>query len=261
MVAEGTTFMGGALRGGAVVCGPMAARVGLRGVAPIRKPPPMADADDEEHALAHRDETAVATADAYEREYMKGEGLVLYRDKQRTPWPMTALLGGLGVVSLLPLLLGAPGAWLSAVITLPLLFVVWVLMGVLRVTVSQGAVDVQYGVFGPKIPIAAIESVAPTEYKWTTVGGWGIRRGPGGSWVYNMPGDGGRAVKIDWRDAKGRRKVTLIGSRDHHALARAIAQARRALPGGGGAPAVEGDGSRGRLRASEPEREGEGEGK
>lgn len=188
------------------------------------------DADDEERALARRDETGLAAGDAYERKYMKGEGLVLYRDKQRTPWQMTALLGGAGLVSLLPVLMGAPGAWLGVVLTLPVLFLVWVLMGVLRVTVSQGTVDVQYGLFGPKIPIAAIEAVAPTEYKWTTVGGWGIRRGPGGSWVYNMPGDGGRAVRIEWRDAKGKRKVTLIGSKHHRELAKTIEQARRALP-------------------------------
>lgn len=196
------------------------------------------DADDEERALARRDETGLAGADAYEREYMKGEGLVLYRDKQRSPWQMTALLGGIGIVSLLPVLAGAAGAWISAAFTLPVLFLVWVLMGVLRVTVSQGTVDVQYGLFGPKIPIAAIEAVAPTEYKWTTVGGWGIRRGPGGSWVYNMPGDGGRAVRIEWRDAKGKRKVTMIGSKHHLELAKTIERARRALPGRGELPAA-----------------------
>jgi hypothetical protein len=192
----------------------------------------MADTEDEERALARRDEVGLATADPYEREYMKGEGLVLYRAKQRTPWQMTALLAAVGIVSLLPVIVGAPGAWLSAMMTLPVLFLVWALFAVLRVTVSQGTVDIQYGLFGPKIPIAAIEAVAPTEYKWTTVGGWGIRRGPGGSWVYNMPGDRGRAVRIEWRDAKGRRKVTLVGSKDHHELAKVIERARRALPAG-----------------------------
>jgi hypothetical protein len=191
----------------------------------------MAEPEDGDRALARRDETAVATADAYEREYMKGEGLVLYRAKQRTPWPMTALMAAVGLGSLIPVLVGAPGAWISAITTLPILFVVWALFAVLRVTVSQGNVNIQYGLFGPTIPIAAIEAVAPTQYKWTTVGGWGIRRGPGGSWVYNMPGDQGRAVRIEWRDAKGRRRVTLVGSKDHLELAKTIEKARRALPG------------------------------
>lgn len=219
----------------------------------------MADTDDEERALARPDEVGMAVADPYERKYMQGEGMVLYRAKQRMPWQMLALLGGLGLTAVVPLLLGVPLAWVNLLTTLPILVVVWVLFAVLRVTVSQGAVDVQYGVFGPKIPIAAIESVAPVEYKWTTVGGWGIRRGPGGSWVYNMPGDKGRAVKIEWRDAKGRRKVTLIGSKDHHTLAKAIASARHALPGGGEVGALGGAGPRGQLRAGAPEREGEGE--
>ena len=213
-------------------------------------------ADDDEQALARRDEAGVVAADAYERKYMQGEGLVLYRAKQRTPWQMTALLAAAGVVSVFPVLIGAAGAWISAAISLSLLFLIWVLMGVLRVTVSEGAIDIQYGLFGPRIPIAAIESAEPIEYKWTTVGGWGIRRGPGGSWVYNMPGDGGHAVRVEWRDAKGRRKVTIIGSRDNVALARAIAQARRGLSGRAARPAVE-EGARGQLPAGEPEREDE----
>jgi hypothetical protein len=186
-------------------------------------------ADDGERALAGTRETGLATGDAYERKYMKGDGLVLHRAKQRTPWPMTALFATIGLASLVPVLVGAPGAWITAVVTLPVIFALWSLFAVLRVTVSEGAVHVQYGLFGPKIPIAAIEAVAPTEYKWTTFGGWGIRRGPGGSWVYNMPGDRGRAVRIEWRDAKGRRRTTLVGSKDHHELAEVIEKARRAL--------------------------------
>jgi hypothetical protein len=189
----------------------------------------MSETEDGERALARRDEAAVAATDAYERKYMKGEGLVLYRAKQRTPWYWTALMAGAGLGSLIPVLAGSPGAWVAA-ITLPILFVMWALFAVLRVTVSQGNVNIQYGLFGPTIPIAAIESVAPTEYKWSTVGGWGIRRGPGGSWVYNMPGDRGRAVRIEWRDAKGRRRVTLVGSKNHLELAKTIELARRALP-------------------------------
>jgi hypothetical protein len=225
-------------------------------MAPVIYATPMADTDDDERALARRDETEVATADAYERAYMKGEGLVLYRAKQRSPWQMTALLAAVGVVSMWPLVLGAPGAWVSTAITLPILFLIWVLMGVLRVTVSQGTVDVQYGLFGPKIPITAIEAAAPTEYKWTTVGGWGIRRGPGGSWVYNMPGDGGRAVRLEWRDAKGRKKVTIIGSRNNLELFKAIEQARRSL-GRSQAGVIEHEAPRGQLSSGEPDGEGE----
>ncbi|MCX4247602.1 hypothetical protein [Paraliomyxa miuraensis] len=196
--------------------------------------------DDDERALARREGASmtaregasVETADPYERQYMKGEGLVLYRDKQRAPWIMSALIGAGALGILVPLVLGQPGAWLGALIGLPIFFLVWMLFAVLRVTVSQGKVQVQYGLFGPTIPISAIESVAPTEYRWTAFGGWGIRRGPDGSWLYNMPGDQGRAVRIEWRDAKGRRRVTLVGSKHNVELAKTIEQARRALPSG-----------------------------
>lgn len=210
----------------------------------------MAEPADDEQALARRQPDSVASSaststagpvarvDAYELEYMKGEGLVLYRDKQRAPWPMMAALGSAGLAMLIPVLLGQPGAWISALIGLPILFVLVMLFAVLRVTVSQGKVVVQYGLFGPTIPIEAIEAVAPIEYKWTTFGGWGIRRGPGGSWLYNMPGDEGRAVRIEWRDAKGRRRVTLVGSKHHVELVKTIEKARRALPAAATAQAL-----------------------
>ena len=47
-----------------------------------------------------------------------------------------------------------------------------------------------------------------------------------------MPGDGGRAVRLVWRDAKGRRRVVLIGSPRAEALAEAVQGARAALPAG-----------------------------
>ena len=202
----------------------------------------MVDPEDREQSLARRDQVAaaapVATVDPYERQYMKGEGLVLYRDKQRTPWLLTAAIAAAGLGMLVPVFLGQAGAWIGAVVGLPILFLVLMLFAVLRVTVSQGKVQVQYGLFGPTIPISAIEAVAPTEYAWTRFGGWGIRRGPDGSWLYNMPGDQGRAVRIEWRDAKGRRRVTLIGSKNHLELANTIEKARRALRAADGPDAL-----------------------
>lgn len=196
---------------------------------------------DDEQSLVPTESAPVATGDPYEREYMRGEGLVLHRHKQRAPWQLNALFGGLALASLAPLIAGAPGAWLGVAITLPLMFLLWMLFSVLRVTVSEGSVNVQYGLFGPTIPIDAIESAVPTTYHWTRYGGWGIRYGGNGEWLYNMPGDQGRAVRVVWRDAKGRRRTTLIGSKDHVSLAESIAKARRALPAGREQPALPAD--------------------
>lgn len=187
---------------------------------------------DDERSLVPRAEAGIASADPYEREYMRGEGLVLHRAKQRAPWGLTAFIGGLSLLSVIPVVLGTPGAWLGMALMMPLMLAVWLLFSVLRVTVSEGNVKVQYGLFGPTIPIAAIESAEPTTYHWTRFGGWGIRLGPNGEWLYNMPGDGGKAVRVVWRNAKGKRKVTLIGSKDSEQLAQAIARARGALPPG-----------------------------
>lgn len=212
----------------------------------LRSPYPNVMGDDDrtdptEQALVHRG--ASDLADPYEREYMAGQGMVLHRAKQRVPWTMSAVLAGLGLVSLVPALLGQPGAWLGALIALPILFVVWMLFAVLRVTVSEGSINVQYGLFGPTIPIAAIESAEATTYSWARFGGWGIRRGPKGEWLYNMPGDQGRAVRVVWRNAKGKRRVTLIGSKEPQAVLEAITRARRALaqaPQAGELPPAEG---------------------
>jgi hypothetical protein len=155
---------------------------------------------------------------------MTGEGVVLHRAKAKAPaWLQATLL--LPAVGVIPAALASSG-WLVAAIVLPVSFLLWVLFSVLRVTVSDTDVNIQYGLFGPKIPIAAIESAEATTYDWKKFGGWGIKRSLDGEWIYNMPGDQGHAVRIVWRTAKGHRRVTLVGSREHHAMARAIDEAR-----------------------------------
>ncbi|HEY0133126.1 MAG TPA: hypothetical protein VGB85_03575 [Nannocystis sp.] len=179
---------------------------------------------------------AARLPDAYEEKFMAGEGTVLYRDKRRAPWPAHALLGAAALAVIAVSV--ASGELLALAIALPVLAMIWVLFAVLRVTVSAGVVTVQYGIFGPEIPVAAIELCEATTYDWKRFGGWGIRRGRGGEWIYNMPGDGGHAVRIVWRDRKGRRRVTLIGSRHADQLASTIRGARAALPAAPGRAAL-----------------------
>lgn len=183
---------------------------------------------DDERALAQGDEQG-RSPDPYEAEYMASEGTMLYRDKSRAPWPLHAIFGVLSVFALASAFT-APGAWLGTAISLPLLLVMWLLFSVLRVSVSEHHVNVQYGLFGPKIPISAIESAEDLEYDWKSFGGWGIRVNRKGEWMYNMPGDGGRAVRIAWRDAKGRSRVTYVGSLQSAQLARQITHARALGP-------------------------------
>jgi hypothetical protein len=181
---------------------------------------------------------AASLPDLYERKYMASEGVVLFRDKTRASWPMHAIfLVAMTTVTVTSL---AAGTAFGLLFGLPTLAIVWLLFSVLRVTVSERAVNVQYGLFGPKIPIAAIESSEAVTYDWKRFGGWGIKRSRDGAWIYNMPGDGGRAVRIVWRDARGRRRTTLIGSRQSTELA---AQIERALLGRGQAALPPGQGA------------------
>lgn len=183
----------------------------------------------DDNKLATRD--ASRLPDPYETEYMRGEGMVLYRDKTRSPWQLHAIFGAVATMILVSAIV-APGGWVAAAIGIPVLMLVSLLFSVLRVTVSQGHVNVQLGLFGPRIPIPAIESAEALDYDWKQFGGWGIRVNRQGEWMYNLPGDGGRAVKIIWRDRKGRRKVTYVASREADQVATAIGQARAALPPG-----------------------------
>lgn len=189
--------------------------------------------DREPNALAERQDARAGpvrgrSPDPYEAQYMAGQGTVLHRAKERAPWYLQMVMA-LPLVAALPAALGASGGLVGLAIAAPVSLVLWTLFSVLRVTVSERRVDVQYGLFGPKIPVDAIEHAEATTYDWKKFGGWGIRRSMDGEWIYNMPGDQGRAVRIVWRDAKGRKKVTLIGSKTPHDLAEAIATAR-ALP-------------------------------
>jgi hypothetical protein len=186
-------------------------------------------ADDQLATITAPEPALERPPDPYERDYMRGEGLVLYRDKTSSPWQLHTLFGVIAAGIIAAAILN-PGGWVSAALSLPIIATLWLLFSILRVTVSQGHVNVQLGLFGPKIPIAAIESVEALDYDWKQFGGWGIRLNAKGEWMYNLPGDGGRAVKMVWRDRKGRRKVTYVASRQNEQLAATIERARAALP-------------------------------
>lgn len=193
----------------------------------------MAD-DSEETALAKPGQGAV---DRYEAEFMAGEGTVLYRAKARAHWSLAALILGVGGAATLASWSVAP---IATVATLGFLAMLWLLFAVLRVTVSEGSVKIQLGLWGPRIPIASIVSAEATTYKFTQFGGWGIRYSLSQGTMYNMPGDGGNALKIRWRTDEGREKTTWVGTHEAPELVRAIEAAQQsALSGATQAAAIE----------------------
>lgn len=165
-------------------------------------------------------------SDAYEKQHMSedGEEQVLYRDKFVAPWPFHIIMLATTLASVLPFLF-VPLQWMALVIGLPLV-VLWLMFSVMRVSVSTEHVHAQLGIFGPKIPIDAIQSAKAVKYDWKKFGGWGIRRSLDGQWAYNMLGDAGHAVEIVYEDTDKGTQTVLLTSGEATLLADAIAQAR-----------------------------------
>ena len=178
-----------------------------------------------DQTLAPREEPTDAL-DPYERAYMSDGQAVVMREKTQMNWKAQgfAAVGSLFVLVwsvthgnvLLGLGLGV-GLMLFSL-----------LFAVLRVRVTTEHVHVQYGVMGPKIPLASIESVEAVEHQWTNVLRWGVSPVGRSQWLYSIAGDDGRAVKITWLK-QGKRLVHYIGSPEHEELARAIEAARGPL--------------------------------
>mgnify|MGYP001255378321 CR=1 FL=1 len=174
--------------------------------------------------------------DAFEARYMRDGTKVLHRDK-RVSRKMAAILAVAGVIVLaqaisIPFVNEGSARPMPAdlvpfwVVMMGLLglsfFVMAVALGVLRFVVTENAVHVKYGLWGPTIPLESVVSCKVVDYDWLKYGGWGIRRGIDGSWAY-VPGSG-PVVEIVYRDGAKEKKVVL-GANDPHALARSIVEA------------------------------------
>lgn len=183
--------------------------------------------------------------DLYERRYMAAEGVLLYRHKHSAPWQLHAIFVAAMVAAFGSAFAvgGVVGGAVGVAVGAPLLALAWILSAVLRISVSEEHVNIQYGLFGPKIPIAAIQQAEIVQYDWRSIGRWGLKRSLAGELVINMPGDGGRAVRMVWRDARGKRRVVHVGSPRADHLLRQIGRARRALPVGPRPASLEPSGS------------------
>lgn len=173
-------------------------------------------------------------ADDYESKYMKEEGDVLHREK--TVWKlhwillfaptillMTSVLGMAGVVQDH----GKPFPLAAAAVMLPLaiaFLALWAMFISLRVHVTTKEVHIQFGVFGPRIPIDRIDSVVVRDYPALALGG-GIKRYDG-AWAYTLWGQGTRFVRIEWHDESGGKNSTILWAQDPDMFAAIIEKAR-----------------------------------
>jgi hypothetical protein len=171
--------------------------------------------------------------DDYEAKYMEAGQAIAHSRVRMAGW-FFALMGAIALISGGSVVTAAIStgrfAPLAALLfTLPLLAFITLMFSHLRLTVTATQVIVQYGLFGPKIPVAGIEHVSAEDYHWTKYGGYGIRVGLDGTLAYSVPGAGGKVVRSHYRDAKGGEKKVVVSSDDPNGIVAAIERARAAV--------------------------------
>jgi len=157
-------------------------------------------------------------------------GDVIYRDK--VVWRRSWLLGLPGLLCLIGAVVLAltPGPWWVPIQmgAMALLFgALWMLFSVMRTVVTAEQVHVQYGLFGPRVPIEKIQSVEVVDYDWVSYGGWGIKYSVRKkAWAYTTLTDHKQVVQMTWLDDKGATKKAVFSASNPHAVAEAIQRAR-----------------------------------
>lgn len=166
--------------------------------------------------------------------YMEG-GAALAVSKKRMPAWWFALMGlpggGLLLASLVGVLTGGVpvvGAIASALLALMLVGMMALVFSHLRVVVTDHALQVQLGLWGPTIPLEQIQSIRACPYDWKKYGGWGIRYGLDGSFCYSIPGGTGECIEIEWVNEKGKTVRHVVSSDDAAGIVATVENARAA---------------------------------
>jgi hypothetical protein len=151
--------------------------------------------------------------------------MVVMRDKI-SMHPVFHVVIWTAIVAMIALILATAGPTVAAILPVLAGLAALSMTATLRTTVTQENVHIQYGFIGPTIPTASITSVKAVDYSWWKYGGWGIRYSLlDQSWCYNMIGDGGKAVEIQYKK-NGKQKKILVASKQNALLADAILQAK-----------------------------------
>ena len=89
-------------------------------------------------------------------------------------------------------------------LSLSIVFVIilWMLRFFLTLRASVFSTGIQFGfyLFNKRFDYSDILDCKPFHYELSDYLGWGIRKGPDGSILYNVPGDRGSAVKLTVRE-------------------------------------------------------------
>lgn len=170
------------------------------------------------------------STDGYEGQYMTGGGgTVLRRDKvvgrKFQFWmSLPALWCLLGTIVTFSGLLG-PATWVGFMLAALTAFFtfLWATLSVIRTVVSDREIHVQYGLWGPRVPVERLRSCRVIDYNWADYGGWGMKRAPDGTWAYVITN--GKVVEITWQTDDGSEKRAVFSADDPVATAAAIQKA------------------------------------
>lgn len=99
-------------------------------------------------------------------------------------------------------------------------------LAVLRTVVTQSAVHVRYGLWGPSIPLADIVACNVVRYRVRDFAGVGYREGPNDARAYVLTS--GLVLSLVYREA-GKRRCVLVGAQDPNATLEHIERARTAI--------------------------------
>ncbi len=111
--------------------------------------------------------------------------------------------------------------WLGPGIGLTVMVVVHTVLGGTRIAVTDEEITFHLGHWPlpVRIPLVEILACRPVTYRpILEFGGWGIRRGKGGTWAYTAQGNRGLLLYLE-----GDRRA-LLGSDDPEALSAAVSQ-------------------------------------
>ncbi|HEU4537345.1 MAG TPA: hypothetical protein VFS00_24665, partial [Polyangiaceae bacterium] len=201
-----------------------------------------------------------ARADEFEAEHVRDGSRVRHRDKH-VARGMAAVLALPGLLSLglaafiaqanatsdkpvpeavLPFLVAAIAALGVALLLMAIVF------AVVRTWVTERAVHVKLGLWGPRVPLEKIRTCRVILYDWTEFGGWGLRFGRDGARAYVLAG--GPVVELCYDDGGKVRRV-VFGAANAAEVVRHIERARGAASSGLGE----------RVRVVEQRRRAEGD--
>jgi hypothetical protein len=188
-------------------------------------------------AEQHKDDVATVE-DEYVAKYMEGSDALAIA-KKRMPWWWFVLLsvpaGGTALTGIVGAIAGTvpvPGMLLALLLSAFLMGFMTLLFSHLRTVVTDHALHIQLGLWGPKIPLEKITAIKTKIYDWKKYGGWGIRWGRDGSICYSVPGGTGECVEVEWTNPSGKTVKHVVSVDNAASIVNAVARARSAIAAG-----------------------------